>query len=409
MLQHCAKEQMSGSINGDCRLSEKAVNALYIHIPFCATKCIYCAFFSAPPSGNQIERYCRAILKELEMAARVVKPKTIFFGGGTPSLLNVRHWKYILTGMERLNLLGAEEFTIECNPATVSAEKALLWLDYGVNRVSLGVQSFNDNLLKFLGRIHDKKTALATYEILRKSGFKNINIDLMFGIPEQTLEDWRQTLSEALALQPEHISSYELTPEEDTEYFKKVSYGFYKTDEELVSAMYEELVEKTHSAGLYIYEVSNFAKDTHTTNARDNANQIPVYACKHNINYWRGGYYFGAGASASGFLNGIRTKNVSNTNLYCELLEKGKQPISEIDNIPPLNRAAEIAAFGLRMTAGWNFDEFKKITGFDLNHEWRNEIDQLVRLGYAVQDEKSFRLTSTGLRYADWAGELFLK
>lgn len=393
--------------NGIAR--EKTVGALYIHIPFCAKKCVYCAFYSALPSNNQIERYCRALLKELEIAVEIVRPKTIFFGGGTPSLLSIEQWKQLLSRMQRLNLLGADEFTIECNPATVSADKAALWIDYGVNRVSLGIQSFNDSILKFLGRIHDKKTALSTYDILRKAGFTNINIDLIFSIPGQTLDDWRQTLSEAVSLQTEHISSYELTPEEETEYFKKFSAGAYFVDEDLNSAMYDELVEKTYSAGLFRYEVSNFAKDTAKRDEQSESSQIPAYCCRHNINYWRGGWYFGAGASASSFLNGVRTKNVSNTNLYCELLENGKRPICEVDDIPPVSRAGEIAAFGLRMAIGWNFDEFKKITGFDMRELWGNEMERLVNLGYATRDEKSFKLTSTGLRYADWAGELFLK
>lgn len=389
------------SENGDAG-SKNAVGSLYVHIPFCATKCVYCAFFSAPPSGNQIERYCSCLLTELETASEIVKAETIFFGGGTPSLLSVERWEEILKKMERLNLLDAKEFTIECNPATVSVDKARLWLDYGVNRVSIGVQSFDDEVLKFLGRIHDKNTALKTYDILRKAGFKNINIDLMFGIPGQTMDMWKKTICEALSLQTEHISAYELTPEEDTQYFKNFTAGAYSIDEDLVSAMYDELVEKTDSAGVYRYEVSNFAKG-------DAPDGIPAFACKHNINYWRGGWYYGIGASASSFLNGVRTKNISNTEFYCELIEKGKRPIAEVDNIPPLSRAGEIAGFGLRMVKGWGFDEFKRITGFDLKREWRNEIQQLVSLGYGIEDEKSFRLTSSGLRYADWAGELFLR
>ena len=382
----------------------KTVNSLYIHIPFCAKKCIYCAFFSAPPSGNQIELYCQALLNELEMATETFKPKTIFIGGGTPSLLNTKQWKKLLQGFERLNLLGAEEFTIECNPATVSDDKARLWLDYGVNRISIGVQSFDDNILKLLGRIHNKQTALNTYEILRKTGFENINIDLIFGAPGQTLDLWRKTIQEAFSLQTEHLSCYELTPEEDTEYFKSLNSGNYTIDEELVSAMYDELVEKAYENGLFRYEVSNFARN------KDNVNNgIPSFACKHNVNYWRGGWYYGAGVSASGFKDGIRTKNVSDTELYCELLKDGKSPVEEIDKIPPLSRAGEIAAFGLRMDVGWGYKEFLNVTGFDLRSHWQKEMDHLIRLGYAVADEKSFRLTPIGLRFADWAGELFIR
>ncbi len=381
----------------------KAVRSLYVHIPFCAKKCIYCAFFSAPPFGNQIEQYCQCLLSELEMVAETLKPQTIFIGGGTPSLLNIEQWEKMLKGMGRLNLLGAEEFTIECNPATVSVDKARLWLDFGVNRISMGVQSFDDDILKRLGRIHNKQTALNTYEILRKTGFQNINIDLIFGVPGQTVELWRKTIQEALSLQTEHLSCYELTPEEDTEYFKSLNSGIYTVDEDLVSAMYDELVERAYENGVFRYEVSNFASDKHNANKG-----IPSFACKHNVNYWRGGWYYGAGASASGFKDGVRTKNVSDTGLYCELLKCGKSPVEEIDEIPALSRAGEIAAFGLRMDVGWDYEEFLRTTGFDLRTNWQKEMNRLIDLGYAIADEKSFRLTPIGLRFADWAGELFL-
>ena len=382
----------------------KTVRSLYIHIPFCAKKCIYCAFFSAPPSENQIEQYCQCLLIELEMVAETLKPQTIFIGGGTPSLLNTEQWKKLLKGLERLNLLGAEEFTIECNPATVSDDKARLWLDYGVNRISIGVQSFDDDILKLLGRIHNKQTALNTYETFRKTGFENINIDLIFGVPGQTLDLWQKTIQEAFSLQTEHLSCYELTPEEDTEYFKSLNSGNYTVDEELVSAMYDELVEKAYENGLFRYEVSNFARDKANVD-----NGIPSFACKHNVNYWRGKWYYGAGASASGFKDGIRTRNVSNTELYCQLLKSGKSPVEEIDKIPPLSRAGEIAAFGLRMDVGWGYAEFLNATGFDLRTHWQKEMVRLIGLGYAVGDEKSFRLTPIGLRFADWAGELFIR
>lgn len=379
------------------------VNALYAHIPFCAKKCVYCAFYSAPPSGDIMWRYCRALIKEIEHYRDILKHETIFFGGGTPSLLDFDQWKYILQALEKFGFLPADEFTIECNPATVSLNKVKLWKDYGVNRISIGAQSFDDATLKLLGRIHTKEAIFKTFDLFRSQGFENINIDLMFGIPQQTLESWQNSVKTALSLNCEHLACYELTPEEDTEFLRLLSAGKYKMDEELACAMYDTLVELAESAGVFRYEVSNFARNGSTEHP-----EIPEFACKHNINYWRGGAYCGVGASASGFVNGVRYTNMSDTEKYCALLESGKMPEKSIDKLTPFQRAGEIAAFGLRMTSGWNFEYFRQVTGFDLRVHWKREMDYLIKLNYAVADEKSFRLTPQGLRFADWAGELFL-
>jgi len=215
---------------------------------------------------------------------------------------------------------------------------------------------------------------------------------------------WIKTLNEAFSLQTEHLSCYELTPEEDTEFYRRLNLGEYELDEDLSASMYEELVERAENAGLYRYEVSNFGRGK----PKDNYS-IPQFACRHNVNYWRGNTYFGAGPSAASFLNNIRETNISNTDLYCSLLEQNKRPIKETDKLEPLARAGEIAGFGLRMTIGWSYEEFLNTTGFDLREHWQKEMNRLISLGYAVADNDHFRLTSTGLRYADWAAELFLR
>src|SRR5580693_5249277 len=181
--------------------SATRVTSLYIHVPFCAHKCEYCAFYSEASSGELINRYVAALVRELELVAHDLKPKTIFFGGGTPSLLNLRQWETVLRAMEKLNLLGAHEFTIESNPATVSADKCKLLRDFGVNRVSMGVQSLDEKLLDRLGRIHSREQVFKSFDILRRAGFENVNLDLMFAIPGQTMEIWRSTLREAIAMQ----------------------------------------------------------------------------------------------------------------------------------------------------------------------------------------------------------------
>jgi oxygen-independent coproporphyrinogen-3 oxidase len=384
------------------------VESLYLHVPFCAQKCAYCAFYSEPSSGDLINRYVAALIRELELVAHDLQPRTIFFGGGTPSLLNLRQWEQILRALERLNLLGAEEFTVECNPATVSPDKAKRLRDFGVNRISMGVQSLDEQLLERLGRIHTRETVFQSFDILRRAGFDNLNLDLMFAIPGQTMEIWRATLAEALALGSEHLSTYEVIYEDDTPLFAQLQAGEFDVDENLACEMYEELILNATGAGFQQYEIANFARHK-TFNIQHSTFNIPSHACKHNVNYWRGGSFYGLGPSATSYVRGVRTKNWSNTQLYCEQLEKGKRAIESREELPPLKRAGETAAFGLRMNAGWPFAEFRRATHFDLRDEWPAEMNQLVERGWASRDAQQFRLTPQGLRFADSAAELFLR
>ena len=384
------------------------ITSLYLHVPFCAHKCEYCAFFSEASSGELINRYVAALVNELHIVADDLKPKTIFFGGGTPSLLNLRQWETILRAMEKLNLLGAAEFTVESNPATVSADKCKLLRDFGVNRISMGVQSLDEKLLDRLGRIHSREQVFKSYDILRAAGFANVNLDLMFAIPTQTMETWRETLNEIIAMQSEHLSSYEVIYEDDTPLFDKLKAGEFSVDEELACAMYEELISRSANAGFRQYEIANFARDI-TLNSQLSTLNIPSLACQHNVNYWRGGDYHGLGPSATGYVRGVRTKNWANTQLYCEQLEKNKRAIESSEELPPLKRAGETAAFGLRMNAGWPFADFKCATNFDLRSEWNSEISQLEERGWGKVSGESFHLTHQGLRFADAAAEMFLR
>jgi oxygen-independent coproporphyrinogen-3 oxidase len=392
---------------------EPPVTSLYVHVPFCAHKCEYCAFYSAPPSGDLVDRYVSALVCELELVAPALRPKTVFFGGGTPSLLNLRQWEKIFAAMERLNLPGVEEWTVECNPATVSADKAKLLRDHGVNRISMGVQSLDERLLERLGRIHTRAQVFKSFDTLRCAGFANLNLDLMFAIPGQTMEQWQATLQEATALGSEHLSSYEVIYEEDTPLFAQLQAGEFDVDEDLACAMYEELVDFAGKPGFRQYEIANFARDGRTDANRSALraphSALPTFACRHNVNYWRGGSFFGLGPSATSYVRGVRTKNWSNTQLYCEQLEQGRRATESSEELPPLARAGETAAFGLRMNAGWSLDEFGELTGFDLRREWRAEMDELIEHGFASENDERFQLTYVGLRHADYAAELFLR
>jgi oxygen-independent coproporphyrinogen-3 oxidase len=405
----------------------RSIASLYVHVPFCAQKCAYCAFFSEASSGELIQRYTDALVTEMEMVSGDLKPRTIFFGGGTPSILNLKQWEKILRTMERLGLLGAEEFTIECNPATVSLDKAKLLRSFGVNRISMGVQSLDEALLDRLGRIHSREMVFKSFDILRSAGFDNLNIDLMFAIPSQTMEIWRATLAEAIALGSEHLSSYEVIYEEDTPLYAQLKAGEFDVDEDLACEMYEELVERAAGAGFRQYEIANFARDRRANDECRMTNgeisdsgkfhssfvirhsDVPALACKHNINYWRGGSFYGLGPSATGYVRGVRTKNWSNTQLYCEQLEKGNRAIESREELPPLSRAGETAAFGLRMVAGWPFEDFQRATGHDLRGEWEVEMKQLAERGWGRIAGERFQLTPQGLRFADSAAEMFLR
>jgi len=408
-----------------------SVTSLYLHVPFCAHKCEYCAFYSAVPKEDLVGRYVNALVRELELVAHEVKPRTVFFGGGTPSLLNLKQWEQILKAFERLGLLGAEEWTVECNPATVSADKAKLLRDFGVNRVSMGVQSLDERLLERLGRIHSREQVFKSFDTLRAAGFANINVDLMFAIPTQTMDHWRATLREAIALGSEHLSCYEVIYEDDTPLFEQLKAGEFDVDEELTEAMYEELVATVEANGFRQYEVANFARNQRQRSDGEMEwwsggvasphhsitpplpspypSPVPSLACRHNINYWRGGQYHALGPSASGYVRGVRTKNWSNTQLYCEQLEKGVRAIESREELPPLARAGETAAFGLRMNVGWGFAEFLGITGFDLSEHWSADMDTLVAEGFAIRTPDRFHLTPRGLRFADHAAEKFLR
>jgi len=401
--------------------SAEPVTSLYVHVPFCAKKCSYCAFYSEASDGETVNRYITALLREMDCLGSQFRPRTIFFGGGTPSLLNLKQWERILSAMDRLGWLRAGEWTVECNPATVSLDKARLLRSHGVNRISMGVQSLNEPLLELLGRVHTRSMVFKSFDILRRAGFDNLNLDLMFAIPGQTLDVWRETLNEALSMGSEHLSSYEVIYEEDTALYAQLRAGQFAEDEDLACAMYEELVQQTAAAGFEQYEIANFARhqsdrfggktgwvESFGSPVRSEA-QVPALACRHNINYWRGGSFYGLGPSATSYLQGVRARNLANTSLYCERIERGQPPVESQEQLPPLARAGETAAFGLRMVAGWPFEQFQQVTGHDLRKTWADEMGELSRRGWALTKLDRFQLTPQGLRFADAAAQLFLK
>ena len=381
--------------------SPAKVEHLYVHVPFCATKCRYCAFYSTPDHTETMAAYVGAVAAELQPWAPRLAPQTIFFGGGTPSLLPPQLFHDLCAGLRRdLALQDLVEWTVECNPATVSAEKMAVFQAMGVNRISLGVQSLEDSLLLTLGRIHTAETALATFRALRAAGFDNLNLDLMFGLPGQTLEQWRTTLARAIELQPEHFSTYCLSFEEDTEFFKLFQAGHLHHHAEQELAMYELAIETLTAAGYRQYEISNFAK--------------PGRECRHNIAGWEGRDYLGLGPSACATVAGRRWQNVANIDQYVagwranltanragSARREPRPPVIEFEeHLSETLRAAERAAFGLRMNAG--------VPAAVVQGRWDQQVGELLAAELVEWHAGRLQPTKRGILFADEISAVFV-
>jgi oxygen-independent coproporphyrinogen-3 oxidase len=371
---------------------------LYIHIPFCAAKCDYCAFYSEPTEAAKIQRFLAALEIEIEQAAPRLVPRTIFIGGGTPSIFTTEQFERLLSHLEsKISNFKSQitEWTVEMNPATVSLEKARLLRSFGVNRASMGVQVLDDALLERLGRIHTVAMAHKSLDVLREAGFTNINLDFMFAIPGQAPRQWEETLRRAVALAPQHLSTNEQTWEDDTPLLRELQEGrVAPADEATVLAMYQRMQQIAAAAGFRQYEISNFAR--------------PGFECRHNLNYWRGGDYIGLGPSACGYVDGRRYKNVANTEVYCERIERGESPVDYDERLSPRARAGEFVAFALRMNDGITATAFQAHTGFRLDHLWPDELRSLVEQGMIEWDGLRLRLTPRGRLLADSVAERFI-
>ncbi|MDP3260070.1 MAG: radical SAM family heme chaperone HemW, partial [Thermodesulfovibrionales bacterium] len=312
--------------------------SLYIHIPFCIRKCLYCDFLSVTYNEALAKAYTDALCEELILKKDIAgKLKTVYVGGGTPSILPEECFRKLFSCLkENFKFSDSPEITVEANPGTVDKSKVNTLLSIGVNRVSIGVQSFNDDELKTLGRIHTSDEALKAIELIKNSGINNFSIDLIYGIPGQTLDSWKKTVSKAAAftLSPAHISSYELTPEKDTPLFGLIESGKIKMpDEELILEMYGYTIDYLESKGYEHYEISNFA--------------LHGFKCLHNLNYWDRGEYVGAGAAAHSFVRGFRSKNTDDIRRYIKDLNKGIIPEAESTEIKRDDAIKEFIFLGL--------------------------------------------------------------
>jgi oxygen-independent coproporphyrinogen III oxidase len=362
---------------------------LYVHIPFCPKVCPYCSFYKEASDRNKTQAFLDSVLLDLDRRLQEganCRIETIFFGGGTPSALSVKQLEFLLSGLhQRLDLTRIREWTLEMNPATVSLEKAQMLREFGVNRISMGVQSWDPELLNRLGRVHSALQAERSFHILREAGYTNLNLDLIFGIPGQSIETWRQSLQKTVELSPEHISAYSLTFEEDTEFFRRHQRGELSQDAEQDAQFYELTMALLESGGYRQYEISNYS--------------IPGYESLHNLAYWLGHDYLGLGPSAFSTIGERRWQNTPDTTRYIEQLQAGVEPISFEEKITGRIRNAEAIAFGLRTSVG---------VPESLMEGWSGELDALRSEGYLDERNSYIRLTAKGRMVADSIAELFV-
>lgn len=368
------------------------MSSLYIHIPFCLSKCFYCSFSSFPQMGEHHGRYVQSLLTQIRTSYPEKHKKeleTLFIGGGTPTVLRTGKLVEIIeTCREVYGFSDDAEISIEANPGTIDRAKLSALQDAGVNRLSVGVQSFNDKDLQVLGRAHrSDKSTQAVYDA-REAGFNNISLDLMYGLPGQSVESWKENLEQAVALHPQHLSLYQLTIEEDTDFYNRYlndSLGL--PDDEEIIAMEQATREYLGAHGIEQYEISNYAR--------------AGYECRHNIGYWHNEEFVGCGAGAAGFCNGKRYKVIIDPLLYCSAVESGEDVIEESEVLSMEASFRETVVMGLRLIKGIDKRRLSDRYHLTLDDQYGSELTDLVRKGLLEESEDYLRLTVQGKRFAN--------
>ncbi|MBF4694906.1 radical SAM family heme chaperone HemW [Fusibacter ferrireducens] len=377
--------------------------SLYIHIPFCVEKCLYCDFISYKISDaekhNSVEIYVQALKKEIDLYETLLrdsKVSTIFIGGGTPSSIEGRYILEIINQIKQYNaLLELKEFTIEINPGTLNDEKINAYLAAGVNRVSMGVQSAEDTLLKSIGRIHTFNEFLTTYRGIREKGFDNVNLDLMFGLPNQSIADVEHTLKIITELNPEHISAYALKLEEGTPLYRAHKRGeIVLPDEETERAMYHLIENILEEKGYVQYEISNFAK--------------PNKASNHNLVYWENKSYLGLGIASHSKVGSLRFSNFSNFPEYINALNQNTKPVNEETPIEKDEDLFETIMLGLRLNKGIAIEAINKKYEIDFLEKYQHAIEKLKSQKLILHDIEAKQICLTPLG-RDLSNQVFLE
>jgi oxygen-independent coproporphyrinogen-3 oxidase len=362
--------------------------AAYIHVPFCAHHCGYCDFAVTAGQDHLIDLYLEAVGEELARLGTPAPVDTMFLGGGTPTYLSPRQLARLMGLISRsLPLRPGAEFSVEATPESVTADKVAVLADHGVNRVSLGVQTFRPDLLARLDRVHSAEHVAPALDRIRRR-IDNVSLDLIFGVPGQIVADWDADLSAVLTNEPDHVSTYGLTYEKGTPLWKRRAAGLFRPvseDDEL--AMYERGMDRLAGAGFEHYEVSNFAR--------------PGRRCRHNETYWANDAYFGFGTGAARYVLGRRELNRRDTGDYIRRVLAGESPTFQSEKLPPAEAARETAAVQLRRIAGVTRDEFRVRTGFDFDELTEGRAAVYAAEGLLADDGKTVSLTRRGLCVAD--------
>lgn len=365
--------------------------SLYIHIPFCAQKCLYCDFPSFARKDHLRKAYIEALNKEiinLREKHNNLEINTIFIGGGTPSVLESNELECLLKEIAKLNMAKDIEYSMECNPGNLTEEKLEVMKKYGVNRISMGLQAKQDNLLKGLGRIHNYKTFKENFLLAKKVGFNNINVDLMFGLPNQRLNEWEETLREIISLEPAHISAYSLIIEEGTAF-----YNLYENDklklptEEEERKMYHLAKEILEENGFNQYEISNYAKEGKE--------------CRHNLAYWNMDNWIGVGSASASYINGKRIKNISSIEEYINSINERGEAVEEIINNSKNDNMEEFMFMGLRKINGIDENEFKKRFGMNINDVYGEILNKYIDEGLLIRESGRFFLSEKGIEISN--------
>lgn len=369
--------------------------SLYIHIPFCIKKCYYCDFVSYPFEEFKVGEYMKALVKELELN-KGYQLKTVYIGGGTPTCIPVEYLELLFSKVYRYyNVEECSEITVEANPGTLSPRVLAILKRAGVNRLSIGLQSWHKSELQRLGRIHDASDFVKNYLEARKAGFDNISVDLMFGIPGQTVESWMATIKELVALQPEHISCYSLKIEEGTPFYNLMEEGrLQEVDQDTDREMYRRAAEYLECNGYQRYEISNFSRRG--------------FRCSHNLTYWNNRPYLGIGAGAHSRTGSTRSWNTSSLERYCSLLERGIKPVEGSEHITREMEIFETIILGLRLAEGISFNDFRERFGVDLRDLYRKQIDKLRDQGLLRVTQNSIYLTPYGIDISNRVFQEFL-
>lgn len=368
----------------------ESIRSIYVHVPFCQTICGYCDFYSVLLDKSAVHPLVDALLAELEQAVQryAPQPTTLFVGGGTPTTLPPAELQRLLTALRQLAPADDLEFTVEANPATVTPEIAAVLRACGVNRVSIGAQSFDPGELRVLDRIHRPEQVAATVEIVRAAGIENINLDLIFAIPGQSTQAWLANLAAAAALQPSHLSCYALTYERGTPLYDRLQAGqVHRADAGHEADLYEATIDALAARGYAQYEISNFAQ--------------PGRECRHNLACWHNEPYLGIGPSAAGFVDQVRYKNIPDAAAYGRCIREGRSPRLEQEPRTLDQSARETAMLELRLNAGLRRGRFRERFGVDPVEYFRAAVARHVELGLIEIGEDALRVTRSGRLVAD--------